>query len=634
MIYSQKRSPETPIIEVQSTTDFDKAIALCKSEWDSAQLNNPDYTLSYLANASNAEKWAVKKGSLKQVFEAKHALLIYHVNAYHDAEIISRGKELLSYEGFRDDSFSVGVAAALLYAYGRTAQHHERLQLFPLFYELNFKHGNPYHRDENHLHNDLARVYYDLENYSNAKEEYAKYVEGLKPTNDHVSRSSSYNNIGLCHREMGSLDSAKHYFDLALESLIPVKDGTNIWTSEYLAHFANVIRGNIARIYMNDGEYTKARELIEPEIRSGIEQREFHIVSNGYLAIAEILYNQNQMEDALTYLDSAFQNLHVHRSAKSEAKALLLSARCYSALGLKETSDSMFALYNQFTDSVNKAKASQKDANAVVKYNVKNKDKALAQSRAKNEKDLATLRSRTAVLIVTGVILLLVIISYVRNRRAQKIIALQKQQAEKSLHEKEVLLKEIHHRVKNNLQVVSGLLEIQAYKSNNKEFDKAVEDSKSQLQTMALVHQMLYQYEDNSAIEMQKYLSQLCEYLFSNELDSENVKLDLKAHDVKLSLQKAIPLGLIVNELVTNAFKHAFNGKKGAIGLSISENINGTKGYKFSYKDNGQGLPEEIKLDTIQTQGLKLVGMLSEEMHSELKFYNSDGLNVQIEFED
>jgi len=633
---SAQENPDniSEVITVRNEADFERAIALCKSELDTSNLNNPSHTKAYVANALNAEKWAMEKGNQEQVFLAKHTVLVYYVHGQQDVEVISRSKELLDNQEFREDSFSVGVAAALLYAYSRTGQHGEKLELLPEFYRLNFKHGTPYKRSSYHVYGDLAQVYYDLGNYNEAVSEYKQFAKGAENDVDYVTASSAFNNLGLCYKKLQIYDSAIHSYNNALRALEVVKNGVGVWSKEYLEHFANVIRGNIASIYIMDGNYERAIPLIKAEIRSGIQQREFHIVLGGYYALAEVFYEMDQPVKALIYLDSTFRTLLLHSRPKTQEKALLLESRCFASLGLKQQSDSVFKLYREFSDSMIAAKAEQFHANAAVKYDVKNKEIELTRVKEKVLQHENIIRNQTVVLIVIVAFLLFVSIFYWRSLKAKEIIRQQKSEVVKALHEKEILLKEIHHRVKNNLQVVSGLLDIQAFKFNNSDFDKAVKESKGQLETMALVHQMLYQYEDNTAIVVQEYLNKLCDYLINDETQFEKVDLLIVAKDVRLSLQKAIPLGLIVNELLTNAIKHAFDGHRGEIKLSVKKSGHENNEYVFTYQDNGQGLPKEVNLNTIQTQGLKLINMLSEEMDSKMEYFNDNGFNVRIAFKD
>ena len=190
-----------------------------------------------------------------------------------------------------------------------------------------------------------------------------------------------------------------------------------------------------------------------------------------------------------------------------------------------------------------------------------------------------------------------------------------------SLKEKEILLKEVHHRVKNNLQVVSSLIGLQAYTMKDK-VDPATlgmfRESATRIKSMALVHERLQSSPDFAHVDFNYYIRQLANELFSNyRIHTNNIALDIQTDSVQISIDQAVPCGLIINELLSNALKHAFpKGKQGHIRISMRSNQD--KMLELKVCDNGVGLPENLNLDNAETLGLKLVktlvGQLSGEM--------------------
>ncbi|MCI0716804.1 MAG: ATP-binding protein, partial [Chlorobi bacterium] len=201
-----------------------------------------------------------------------------------------------------------------------------------------------------------------------------------------------------------------------------------------------------------------------------------------------------------------------------------------------------------------------------------------------------------------------------------------------SLMEKELLLKEIHHRVKNNLQVVSSLLKLQAGNiKDDKSYDILL-DSQNRVRSMALVHQKLYQSKDFSQIDFTEYISQLTENLFeAYQHKNKNIDLFIKTDEVKLSIDIAIPCGLIINELVTNALKYAFpNGKSGKVEIELS-NIHNNH-YELVVKDNGVGFPHNIDFKNTSSLGLQLVNTLVGQIDGEIEMENHAGTAYRIRF--
>lgn len=214
-------------------------------------------------------------------------------------------------------------------------------------------------------------------------------------------------------------------------------------------------------------------------------------------------------------------------------------------------------------------------------------------------------------------------------------ITARKQAEEKisqSLREKELLLKEIHHRVKNNLQVVSSLLKLQSgYVKDENSLDVLI-DSQNRVRSMALVHQKLYQSKDFSEIDLSEYIKQLCDHLITVfKTRADNIKISVKSEDLNLSIDYAIPCGLILNELISNSLKYAFpNGKKGEILIVLNKNSDGK--YFISLSDNGIGFPENIDYRKTKSLGLQLVNTLVGQIDGIITMENKSGTSYTITF--
>lgn len=199
--------------------------------------------------------------------------------------------------------------------------------------------------------------------------------------------------------------------------------------------------------------------------------------------------------------------------------------------------------------------------------------------------------------------------------------------------EKEVLLKEIHHRVKNNLQIIVSLLNLQAANFDDKKFHHSIQETQNRIIAMSLVHQRMYQTTDFVAIEFRDYVSSLFDSnkTFYNAKNFEVIFENNTSPLLKIDIETSIPLGLIINELITNAFKYAFIDatKKHALTIVITENSENN--YSFLYQDNGPGISENM-IDEPKTMGLQLVEALVEQINGTLKIDSSDGLKVSFNF--
>jgi len=200
-----------------------------------------------------------------------------------------------------------------------------------------------------------------------------------------------------------------------------------------------------------------------------------------------------------------------------------------------------------------------------------------------------------------------------------------------SLKEKEVLLKEVHHRVKNNLQVISSILNLQSsYVKDKKSLDLLLE-SQNRIKSMAFVHESLYQTKDFSNINFSSYVENICSNLvhsYSNPDNPPELTMDLES--IQLNLDTAIPCGLIINELISNALKYAFKGKeKGKLDVMV-KSIKDT--LKIVISDNGKGLPENIDFRNTESLGLQLVVTLVEQINGKISLETKKGTKFTIEF--
>jgi two-component sensor histidine kinase len=200
----------------------------------------------------------------------------------------------------------------------------------------------------------------------------------------------------------------------------------------------------------------------------------------------------------------------------------------------------------------------------------------------------------------------------------------------RELGEKVVLLKEIHHRVKNNMQVISSLVSLQADGSKNETVRDVLRDVTYRVRSMALVHEKLYQSSDLARIDFAEYSRTLLNYLWRAHGDaSAAIQLIFKLEQVSLSVDIAVPCGLILNELAGNALKHAFVGRdKGAVTISLQGLAEGR--VRLGVADNGAGLPADLDWREAPSLGLRLVQMLSRQIDAEVEVHQEEGTEFSV----
>ncbi len=205
---------------------------------------------------------------------------------------------------------------------------------------------------------------------------------------------------------------------------------------------------------------------------------------------------------------------------------------------------------------------------------------------------------------------------------------------EASLREKDILLREIHHRVKNNMQVISSLLNLQAGHIADGEARRMLREGQLRIRSMALIHEKLYQARDLSRIEFASYIRSLAAYLFEFfKVDPGQVRLEIEVGDVRLDINSAVPCGLLISELISNALKHAFpKGRKGTVSIRLRREKDGS--VKIKVADDGVGLPESMDFRRTESFGLQIVDLLIGQLEGTIELDRKKGTAFTVSFRD
>jgi PAS domain S-box-containing protein len=208
---------------------------------------------------------------------------------------------------------------------------------------------------------------------------------------------------------------------------------------------------------------------------------------------------------------------------------------------------------------------------------------------------------------------------------------------QKSLQEKEVLLREIHHRVKNNLQIIYSLLDLQLESVENKELVKFFQNLKDRVRSMALIHEKLYQTGDFSQIDMRDYITTLVDYLYNSYIKySGEPEFEIEVDDIKLPIDSAIPCGMIISELISNSLKYAFppSSKIEEPRIILKLKMTELNEFELNISDNGIGIPKDYDIENSQSLGLQLIGMLTQNLNGKLTRANNLGTGFRIIWKD
>ncbi len=217
-----------------------------------------------------------------------------------------------------------------------------------------------------------------------------------------------------------------------------------------------------------------------------------------------------------------------------------------------------------------------------------------------------------------------------RERFMEQALAMERQTV--LLQQRETMLREIHHRVKNNMQVMSSLLSLQSRAASSAEVRRMLEDNQNRIQSMALLHEILYQSQDLALVDFSKYLLRMVDHLFrSYGVNSRQIRLHSDLDPIAIELDDALPTGLIISEVISNSLKHGFpEGRTGEIRILLRRQPGGSVSLALS--DNGAGLPADVDWTTSRSLGLRLVRALADQLRASLDIRSEGGTEVKLVF--
>ena len=485
-------------------------------------------------------------------------------------------------------------------------------------------------------------IYSNLGLYTEARN---KYIMDVKPTiadNDSYGLAKYHSKVGNYLRldnsaptALSELKKAKAYLDVYLNDISTQKSEADIFESDLLKA---EIEGNIGKCNVQLGDYEEAIPLLLNSIEvlktSPRNSDQSEVVDNT-LFLADANLKLERFAEAKKYLDAEFDHVTVLQTIKRNS----LLAAYYDRIENYRNAAIYYKRNERINDSMSQKEAAlikQQLVTVVGNEEMQNSLRIINEQKQINAQARSEMKAKEEqinLVIISLIFTLLgfagLVYAYMKSIKNQRLIAEQKHIIENALIEKDSLLKEIHHRVKNNLQMVSSLLSLQTKNTRSKAAIEALEEGKSRVKAMALIHQKLYQNDDLSVIEMQGYIESLIKSVQSvYKKGGHNISITIDAEGTELDIDRAIPFGLILNELVSNSFKYAFpeNDENGKIYIHLSKN--GDQGY-FEYSDNGVGLPEDTEERSHSSMGIRLINRLVNQLQSKL---NIDKQNEGVRF--
>jgi two-component sensor histidine kinase/Tfp pilus assembly protein PilF len=590
--FSQNKSSIDSLTLLLKTAkpDTNKVILLSQLCYEYAN-SDPNEALVYgRLGESLANQLKYKKGTALCL--GKMGMVYYNQGEYENALVhylraLKLSEEIGNANGVSDNLCNIGTVYRTQKKYDKALEYQFKAL------KMDEASGNKYAIASDHTN--IGNIYFDAENYQKAMIYYPKALKVFEELSDKQNTATVLNNIG------GIYFSRKNY-TMAIENF---NRAIKIYEAEGDKLGIAIDFNNIGEVYADQGKYDKALDYYKKSLLVATEIGAKDIQKYNYNGLAELSSALNDYKSAFEY----------HK------------------------------LYFDVTNELLNSETSSHINEMAIKYETEEKEKENVLLKEENTKQNFLNQHQKE--IGNYLILGLVSVSLVgftffsRSRRKEK----EKENLEKIVSErtfelknknkqKELMLQEIHHRVKNNLQLISSLLRLQTNFKGDKEVDEILSNCNNRIKCMAILHDKLCQANDYSEINSLEYFTELTSYVSGNyDNVITNIKTDLNVTPLTLHINKLIPCGLIMNELVSNAYKYAFNESDtdNTIKISFSKNaVNQT--YELIISDNGKGLPENFDAEEQGGLGLVIVQSLVEQLDGKISYIRNKGTSVEIIF--
>ena len=474
------------------------------------------------------------------------------------------------------------------------------------------------------IENTLGFTYFKLEDIENALKHFELSIAVSKREKDSLTVRMLASNIVECDLKLGRPEEAKRFFTAITNDYRVAEDKYEM--GSYPSDKAWF------KIYMDMKDYKQAG-IYNQKMLALTTGRKLNklILSNCYENAIRFFTQTRQFGPAEEYLvknEKLIDSLHDQ----------VAMTRNYDQWFILDTMRGDFRSAAIHSNKLNKirqevftAEKNNALARLQVEFESQKKENELREQR-ENVRQANSMRNISiigvAILAIAGALI------YRQFRQKRAALAAEERSNDQLRHlltEKEWLLKEIHHRVKNNLQIVVSLLNSQSAHTDNEFALTAIRESQHRVYAMSLIHQKLYGPENVSSIDMARYISELTSYLADSFDTWKRIHFTLEIEPLQLDVSQAVPLGLVLNEVITNSIKYAFpDGRSGVIGVSLS-GVTGQR-YLLSISDNGIGIPPQFQRSKTGGLGMNLIVALTDNLEGDISIESNNGTTVKITF--
>ena len=456
----------------------------------------------------------------------------------------------------------------------------------------------------------IAIIYQSNEELDKAMERYDKIIDFHGRDTINSGNYRAFSNVATIYNRQEKFDLAIDLF----ERLTTYSKGLN----DYRA--LGVFYNNFSTTYMKMGQYEKALEQIAKSYQYKSQMKD----SVGMVATLNTAANiYNEMGSYEKAINSAEEALAINENAeipKDQVELLKLLAEANQLSGDFQKSTIYYSQYITFKDSLDKAQQKVEIAEIMEKYESVQRQHEITQLQVDNQKSE---NERNVFILVAAVVVVVSVLLFALLRSKSKSNRI----VTKSLIEKEILLKEIHHRVKNNLQVISSLLSLQSRYMEDETAQAAVNEGQNRVKSMALIHQKLYQNDNLLGVEVLDYVTNLTDTLIdAYGIESDRVGIHYDVENLRIDVDTIIPIGLILNELISNSFKYAFPDKReGNLEIVLRKQDHELE---LRVKDDGVGSSTEVEKSN--SFGMRMIQSLAMKLEATVKFNFESGAEASL----
>jgi two-component sensor histidine kinase/Tfp pilus assembly protein PilF len=467
--------------------------------------------------------------------------------------------------------------------------------------------------------NNIAIVHRRAGEHQEALGIYRRSIQVKRRLGDERGIANTLSNMGVAYGHLGLPDSALQRFSEAIVTYRALGDAYEVGSTQLA----------MAEVYLDHDDFAQAGAQLEEALVNLKDSPEDQFsTAQAHLLLGRALTGQGKTSEALAHLRITEGLIASSDRAEMIAELHAAKAEVLHASGAHREAFTELKRAHALQDSIQGEDAKRSLEELRTRFDTQEKEKQIEMQQLQLAQQEQRRRTFLAIVAALALLMLAAVGMVIARIRSNRRLDRQKQLVETALAEKELLLREIHHRVKNNLQTVSSLLSIQGRGITDEKAKEAVNDSRLRVKSMALIHQDLYREGDLTGVRMKEYVEKLVTSLVTSYAMGARVRADVQVDDIALDVDSAVPIGLILNELVTNALKYAWpEERNGALNVSLCKNGNVLA---LVVADDGAGKAGTVDDERSSGFGLSMVKTFADKLKAEWTMHQDKGTAVRL----